>query len=267
MLFMDNQVNRFILLTVFISHSFMLSAQEYHGTTGLLHVPSGEMGEAGHFRGGASFLHRAVMPDLSYHYGDGKPFNTMSFTLGISAFSWLELSYTSILLKIHKNGNPQLPMGYYNEDRHVNVKVRLIKEKQWWPAVAVGWDDIARIPGMEKDLASNNFFRNTYVAASKHYVYQGHIIGAHLAYRYYPSKENRDHHGIVGGVTVEPLLKEFWDGMPTWVQRPRVIAEWDGAGVNVGADVLLWRHLFIQASIVHGHGFTGGLSYHYTIPF
>ena len=32
-------------------------------------------------------------------------------------------------------------------------------------------------------------------------------------------------------------------------------------------DVLLWRHLFVQACLVHGTGFMGALSYHYTMKF
>lgn len=241
--------------------SMTISAQEYQGTSGLLHVPSGEIEPVGTFRGLGMSLDKRSHPLTC----DDGPYRTFRYGMGIVACEWLEMSFVMTLLKEPKYGNTG-PIGYYNQDRFANIKLRPLKEGPWWPAVAVGWDDVGNFR-MGKSLTANNHFENIYVAASKHYVYQGHIIGAHLAYRYYPSKENRDHHGIVGGVTVEPSLKEFWDGMPTWVQRPRVIAEWDGAGVNVGADVLLWRHLFIQASIVHGHGFTGGLSYHYTIPF
>ena len=72
---------------------------------------------------------------------------------------------------------------------------------------------------------------------------------------------------MAGGVTFVPRLGESLQGPRAWLQRPRFIVEWDGVGVNVGADVLLWRHLFVQAALIHGQGFTGVLAYHYTIPF
>ena len=269
MLFMDNQVNRFILLAVFISHSFMLSAQDYQGTTGLLHVPSAEMAAPGTFRGNMSFIHRKLLPEELWSYADGKPFNTMTYTIGITAFSWLELSYASTLVKIYPSNDRTKEPGFYNQDRHVNLKIRPLKEGPWWPAVAIGWDDVGNWESYvdKASFTANNFFENIYVTSTKHFDMYGHHLGVHLAYRYYQSTKSRTHHGVVGGITVVPSISEIWQENLTWMSQPRFIMEWDGAGVNIGADVLLWRHLFIQACIVHGSGFMGGLSYHYTIRF
>ncbi|MCR4995642.1 MAG: hypothetical protein K6A32_09780, partial [Bacteroidales bacterium] len=63
--------------------------------------------------------------------------------------------------------------------------------------------------------------------------------------------------GVAGGLSFRP----------SFYRHLRGIAEWDGVGMNVGADVLLWRHWFLQAAVVHGKGFMGGMSYHYTIDF
>lgn len=102
---------------------------------------------------------------------------------------------------------------------------------------------------------------------SKNFDIRGHRLDAHIAYRYYPSKDNRNFHGVVGGITYTPRLGASLQGPRAWLQRPRVIVEWDGVGVNVGADVLLWRHLFVQASLIHGTGFSATIGYHYTIRF
>lgn len=228
-----------------------LQAQEYHGTTGLMQVPSAEMDSAGMFRVGASFLHQDFLPSQMRRK------NTFGYTLGLTVFRWLEMSYSCALLYMHKNGDASEPMGYYNEDRHVNVKVTPLYEGRWWPSLAVGMDDVGRFDRIKSGTNTNNFFQNIYVAATKHVDIRGYELGAHLSYRYYSSNANSDRRGVAGGLSLRPAFF-----------RPlRIMGEWDGIGVNVGADVLLWRHLFAHAVLVHGHGFTGGLSYHYQLKY
>ena len=228
-----------------------MSAQEYHGTTGLLQVPSAETDSAGTFRGGAMFLHQEFLPAQMPHK------NTYSYGFGLTVWRWLEVSYCASLLWMHKYGKPKEEMGYYNEDRRMNVKVMPLYEGKWWPAIAIGMDDLGRFKRIASGTNGNNYFQNIYIVGSKNFNIRGWEIGTHLAYRYYVSNKNADRRGVAGGLTLRPAF-----------YRPmRLVAEWDGIGVNVGADVLLWRHLFIQAALVHGHGFTGGLGYHYTIRF
>lgn len=60
-----------------------------------------------------------------------------------------------------------------------------------------------------------------------------------LAYRYYTRDYNAKWNGIVGGVTFRP----------SFFPQARAIAEWTGNEFQVGVDALLFRHLFIQASL------------------
>lgn len=253
--------NRFSFILILISvvlWTLGANAQEYHGTTGLLQVPSAETEAAGTFRGGVSWVDKRMLPDMSF-YGDGEPFNAPCYTIGITAWQWLQISYTGTLVKMHPNYDKSLPMKYCNEDRHVNIKVTPLYEGKWWPAIAIGWDDIGSLKSLKinSSLTANSFFENLYIAATKHFDIKGYELGAHLAYRYYPADKNKDRRGLAGGLTLRP---SFYPPL-------RLIAEWDGVGINAGADVLLWRHLFIQAALIHGRGFTGGIGYHYTIPF
>lgn len=248
------KIDRYLLIVMLVCSVRGLSAQEYNGTTGLLHVPSAETDAPGTFRGYVTFLDQRFTPNQLQRAG--KKYNTYSYGVGITVFPWLEMSYQAVLLYMHKNGRSSEPLGYYNEDRHVDVKLRPLKEGKWWPALAVGMDDVGRFDRIETGDNGNNYFQNIYVAASKHVDIKGYEIGGHVAYRYYPSKKNKDQRGMAGGLTLRPSF-----------YRPlRLIAEWDGVGVNAGADVLLWRHLFLQACLVHGAGFTGGVSYHFLIP-
>lgn len=235
-----------IVVAGFVAACVPLSAQEFHGMTGLLSTPTAETDSAGTFRGGGFFLHKDFLPSK---YTQRRDYNTGGYFVAITAFRWLEASYSATFMKTRNNS------ALNNEDRHFNVKVTPLYEGRWWPALAVGSDDVY-LSFMGRNEKTNYFF-NVYAVASKHFDISGYELGLHLAYRYYPWTENKDRRGVSGGVTLRP---GFF--------RPlRVALEWDGVGVNVGADVLLWRHLFAQAILVHGHGFSGGLSYHYTIRF
>lgn len=233
-----------------------VSAQEYTGTTGLLQVPSAEMDSAGAFRVGGWFLHRRFLPETLH--GTREPYNSFGYTAGLTVFRWLEISYSGVLLKMHPNRDPSRPLRYCNEDRHVSLKVRPLKEGRWWPSVAVGIDDVGDFSLFREADAQeyNNYFESYYIAASKHVETDWGLLGLHLTYRHYPYAANRNREGLAGGITLRP---RFF--------RPlRFILEWDGAYSSVGADVLLWRHLFAQVCLTDGYWPTVGLSYHYQIP-
>lgn len=249
----------FFIFFVFLP-SYVLS-QEYQGTTGLLHTPSAETDSAGTFRGWGMYLDQRFHPLEC----EGEPYPTFCYGLALVPWEWVELSFVMTLAKEPKYGNSG-PIGYYNQDRHFNIKLRPLKEGRWWPSVAVGWDDIGNFR-IGKSITTNNNFENIYISLTKHLIFNGFDIGTHLTYRYYPSEQSREHRGLVGGITFVPRLGKSLQVPRAWLQRPRLIVEWDGMGVNVAADVLLWRHLFVQVCLVHGCGFMGGLSYHYTIPF
>ena len=225
---------------------FGAGAQEYRGITGLLQTPNAETDSAGTMRAGVFFLHRAFLPNK---YTIRRDYNTVGYYIGVTAWHWLELSYSTTLMKT--GGSSHLN----NEDRQFNVKFRPLREGRWWPAVALGSDDIY-LEFFDK-RNSNNYFFNLYISLSKHFDIRGYELAAHLGYRYYFWDENSDQRGVVGGLSFRPA---FYKPL-------RMVVEWDGIGVNFGADVLLWRRLYAQAMLVHGRGFTGGLSYHYTIPF
>lgn len=235
-----------LLFVIFLPLSS--AAQEYNGLTGLLHVPSAVPDSSGTFRGGFVYLDRKFLPNKM-----SGTYNTFGYYAAISAWSWIELSYACTLLRLKRRGERVI-----NEDRHFNAKLLPLREGKWWPALAIGMDDIGRWKD-QPDMGgyNNNYFQNIYIAVSKHIDIRGYELGAHLSYRYYTSDDNKNRRGFAGGLTLRPA---FYKPL-------RLIVEWDGAGVNAGVDVTLWRHLFLQACLVHGSGFMGSIAYHYTIHF
>lgn len=224
-----------------------LQAQAYVGITGLVHIPTAEMAEEGDVRAGSFFLPADFVPENMQRNQEIGRYNTFNYYLAITPFSWIELSYVCTFLKAHKNNDPtNTVIGYYQKDRHFNVKVRPLKEGRYWPALAIGAQD----PGRSvKDNGDYAYFQNFYAVASKHVTLRGHELAAHVAYRYYRSDFNRRWRGVAGGITYRPAF----------AHNLRLAGEYTGDAFLVGVDCLLWRHLFLQASLQDGKHFVGGI--------
>lgn len=243
--------------------SFTAAAQQYTGMSGLIHVPSAEMDNAGEARIGVHFLNREFTPDIGFDY-EGK-YHTMSHYLSITPFSWLEIGYTCTLQKgrainnegIVEDGKPKLRF----KDRYFSLKVQPLKEGRWWPAIAIGTNDPYGTDnkngtGKEGEKPQNSdgksqYFSNFYLTATKHLDLKGHCLGFHLAYRHWKRSYNSKWNGPVGGITYQPSFQK----------NLRLIAEYTGDDVNIGFDWKLWKHLLIQSSLQNGKYFSGGICF------
>lgn len=242
---------RYWIVCLFLMLCVIGKAQEYIGTSGLIHVPSAEMLPAGTARIGAFFLNKEFLPDRISVRESGEDigikYNSFNHFFSIAPFSWIELAYTCTFEKGHKYGDENEPIGYYFKDRFFSIKIRPLKEGKWHPAIAIGTND----PLRHYDDQSNDakYFMNFYMAATKHFDLKRHKLGVHLAYRYYPSKYNKKWQGVVGGITYRPAF----------AKNLRGIVEYTGNDVNVGVDCYLWKLLFLQASLQNGKYFSGGI--------
>lgn len=232
-------------------YGFTSRAQEYIGTSGLVHVPSAEMLPAGTARIGAFFLNKEFLPDrISMREAGedvGTKYHSYNHFLSVAPFSWIELAYTCTLEKGHRNVEENQPVGYYFKDRFFSIKLRPLKEGKWHPAIAIGTNDPIRHYNDHSD--DSKYFMNFYLAATKHIGIHGHEWGIHAAYRYYPSRYNKKWQGVVGGVTYRP----------SFARNLRGIVEYTGNNINVGADCYLWKLFFLQASLQDGKYFSGGI--------
>ena len=220
-------------------------AQQHVGTQGLIHVPSAEMDTVGVARIGAHYVDKHMIPDGLKC--DNEKFNSMTNYVGITPFSWIELSYGYTLWKLHYNRDLQQKTGFYSKDRYFSLRLRPLAEGKYWSAIVVGGNDVW---GSGDDGQSgSNFYRNFYVAASKHLELGGNLIGGHLAYRKWKRDYNEKWNGVVGGVTFQPYF----------YRKLRVIGEYDGDGINAGVDCELFRYFLLQASLQQGKYFSAGL--------
>lgn len=251
-----------LCIVFFWMGSTVALAQQYNGTTGLIHIPSAEMNKAGTARIGGHFLNKEFTPDAFDFRGK---YHTASYYLNLTPFSWIELAYTCTLLKNYRrtrNGEViNSETRYYYQDRYFSVKIRPLKEGKWWPAIAIGTNDpigtfkhketVPDSEGSTKGDGQSLYFCNYYITASKHLPVKIGEWGIHASYRKFKRDYNSKWNGVVGGITFRPAF----------APNLRAIAEYDGDDVNAGVDCLLWKHLLLQASLQNGKYFSGGVCF------
>ena len=220
------------------------SAQQYTGLNGGIHIPTADMDTVGTARIGAHFLNKEFLPGR--FVAGGHKYPTWDFYLSLTPFSWVEIGYTMTLLKGNdNNGN----FGYKHKDRYFSLKIRPLKEGKYWPAVAIGGNDF--IASTWNFNQTNDYFRNYFIALTKHFKFGGHNIGVSVDYRWFTRKSSRKWCGVVGGIEYRPA---FYKPL-------RLMAEWTGREVNIGVDCLLFKHFLVQVSAVNGKYPQAGLCY------
>lgn len=220
-------------------------AQQYTGTSGLAHVPSAEMYHEGDAIIGAHFLNKNMMPDVGFLF-NGEKYNTFDYYVGLTPFSWLELSYvcTERIRSKDSHGNIK-----WSKDRYASVKILPLKEGKYYPAVAIGCNDVWTAAFYKDRPNVQLYYTNVYIAVTKHFVFSDNELGVTLTYRHFYRGYNSKWNGLVGGITFRPAF--FPQG--------RLIAEYTGNEFLLGMDMLLWQHIRLQGSVKNFKHFNAGL--------
>ena len=215
---------------------FWSKAQQYTGTSGLLHVPSGEMHHEGDAFIGIHFLNKYMMPDKGFLY-QGEKYHTFDYYLALAPFSWLELSYvcTERIREKDQQGN----IVKWSKDRYASIKIQPLKEGKYYPAVAIGCNDFGTSTKEAYASDIQLYFLDLYIATTKHFNFSGNELGVTLSYRHFLREYNAKWNGIVGGITFRPAF----------FPQARLIAEYTGNEFLMGMDMLLLQHLRLQASV------------------
>lgn len=241
-------IKRIVFSCLFLCCTFMLSAQLTYGTTGLLHAPSAEMQKDKTVMLGANFLNQEITPPNWYYH-------TYNYYLNVTILPWLEVAYTCTLFKAEALGlGPYGYSGFTNQDRYFSVRLRALKEGQFWkhmPAVVLGSSDpFTSTGGVIASSEGNGYFSRFYLAATKHVNIGSETIGVHLSYLYNRRKAYKLN-GVAGGITYNPSFHP----------QLRLIAEYDSKDFALGATYLLFNHLHAQVEMQRMKYITGGLTY------
>lgn len=215
-------------------------SQGLSGTSGLFNTPVAYMAKDGTVFLGAHFLHKdygsyKYATDKSYNWHGVGTFATMAF------LPWMEVQfrYTHLVDRVIS------PSTKYFADRMTTFRFRLIAERRYVPAIAVGFQDM---------LGCCTFFKSNYVVVSKTASLAGLSVQGHLGYSTpFPehSNPNRVPEGLFGGMS---LSLQRYPGL-------ELMLEHDSHRWNVGGRVLLFKHLQILAGWYEWKAFSGGLSW------
>lgn len=228
---------RHLFLLIFLRVGIcMVSAQQYTGMSGLLHVPSAEMDTIENLRFGMHALPTEMMPDNIRF--EGKKYASSNWYVSAMPLKWVEVGYSFTLMKFRKNLNKKSDeIGFYSKDRYFSLRLRPLSEGRYWPSVVVGGNDVI---GQRDGDSYSFYFRNFYVAASKHLDLPFGVVGGHLAYRKWTKSYNDKWNGVVGGITFRPSI----------YSPLRIVSEYDGDGINIGTDCVLFHYVQLQASLI-----------------
>ena len=242
-------------------------AQFMDATSGLLQMPSAEMGPAGTVAFTCNYMNSHATPPAW-------PYNTFNYGLSIVIFPRVEIGYVPTFIYkenfpgINKAGEVEI-VTLINQDRHFYAKIQLLQEgefsKSWIPAIAVGVNDpttgdvnkYKEIDYLNFDVTSGNgFFNRYYIVATKHFLTHAGTLGAHLGYQY----SQRIDHPYNG-----PCAALDWE--PVWLQKKdvistKLIAEYDARTFNIGFIASLWKnHIDIMVDLQALKWFSAGIRF------
>jgi len=228
-----------ILLVLLINLlSCGLAAQSLPGPVGLLNAPSAVMLKDGTFYMGANYLNRNYIGN----YGDGK-YNCLIYYFDLTFLPFLEVNFRNTrVLDYHGNSA--------TVDRMFSGKIRVLKERKYWPAIVLGVNDVlttARGHG-------NQWFGATYIAMTKYFNLKNNTFGGTIGYAY-PLSRNNQFSGVFGGISFSPFfLRQF-----------TFMAEFDSRYFNVGGSVLFFKHLYVFCVLQGMESLSGGIAYRISV--
>lgn len=217
---------KFYLMTVALCFMLQsLTAQYSMGVTGLLNIPTADMQKDGTFMVGGNFMPKDMTPgDWDYHTGN--------YFVNMTFLPFFEVAYRCTLFHgDYKGGNK------WQQDRSVSLRLRPLKEGEWWPSVVVGSNDAFTTNqlNMFHDSKGNRYFSSVFGVGTKHFAMGGHDLGVTFG-GHVPFHKASLNKGVFGGVAYSPAF----------FRELSVMAEYDSNVINVGVAARLFRHLSLH---------------------
>lgn len=260
-----------IVLCIVVCINCSVSAQALYGTTGLLHAPTAEMQKDKTLMIGGNVLHLVPLQYLKTN----EIKYTFNYYLNITIFPWLEVGYTCTI-NYAEHGSTYFPPQswgkYTNQDRAFNARIRLWKEgwwKPWTPQIVLGLDDPTSHESygggaikFDEEGMQNNHFTRYYLAATKHFNFNGiGTLGVHAAYVDYRASWFPHYKRPAIGANFKFNQLNHQDN---WVIKAvnglNLMAEYDARTVNVGFEYSFWKdYINAVAELNNGKYFSGGV--------
>ena len=232
----------FLLVVIIACIPHCMFAQPTSGCTGLLNIPTADMQLDGTFIMGGNYLPEDITP-ATFSY------NTGNYFLNFTFLPFWEVTYRMTLFKMEQTGR------YTNQDRSIGLRMRVLKEQKFLPAVVLGGNDLYTTSTGNhlyptSSTNGNQYFGTIYLVGTKSLIWNENQLALTLGYGFRKALKGQIS-GIFGGIAYSP---EFYRNL-------KIMAEYDGRAMNAGASVLVFNHLYLQAFAYDLKHLMGGLSY------
>ncbi|MGD8777882.1 MAG: YjbH domain-containing protein [Ignavibacteria bacterium] len=229
------------LLILFFLCRIALKAQSLTGTSGLVSVPTAEIAADGNLILGVNFLNKKYLEYTKYKY------HAMAYFVTLGYLPFLEVS-----IRFTRQSLPQELRKTSVGDRMISLRLKILKEGIFFPAIVLGCHDI----GTTISSGDARHFNSLYLVGSKIFHFNSIIknIGFHLGYGADWMKSNHYQFiGFFGGISIP--INSFSDFM----------LEHDSKYFNCGIKLLFLGKLQLLVSLMDLNGFSGGISYKFIL--
>ncbi|MDP1620796.1 MAG: YjbH domain-containing protein [Bacteroidales bacterium] len=228
----------FLVGCLIFSSSFPARSQSGSGVPGYMRIPIATFNDDGTLMIGTGFLPHKHLPYSNFSSDALTVFFNLTF-----------LSFVEVDLRVTRKLN--VPSGAHHVvDRVPTIRFRILKEKKWMPAVAIGFHDV--ITSFEDGTARH--FGASYVVATRNF----HLKKLHLVIGTtagWGANEliwkNDEFVGPFGGISLSLDHLE-------WMQ---LLCDYDGATINTGVRFTCFKRLFLTAGTMNFDSFAGTVSY------
>ncbi len=216
--------------------------QSISGVPGYVTIPVATFNNDGTLAFGTSFLPKQHLPYSNYA-SDG---------LAVHA-SLTFLSFVEVDLRVTRKLNTPSHATHV-VDRVPTIRFRIVKEKKWVPAVAVGFHDV--LTSLESGGARH--FGATYIVATKNFHLAKLRLNISTTAGWGASNfiwENNELIGMFGGFSLGT------ERLP-WMS---LLFDYNGATANAALRFACFKHLYITAGTMNFDAFTGTVSYRFNL--
>lgn len=232
-------MKKIVLFLIFIFTVGLLKAQYALGTTGQSMIPTAEMQRTGTFMGGANFLPEQITP-TAFDYP------TLNYYVNMTLFSFVELGYR---LTLYKLPNRDGTSSYRNQDRSSTIRIRVLKEGKYLPALVVGMDDVF------SEGSASGYWGSYYGVVTKTLKSGAGDEWALTVGGYIPHAKNAFNKGPFGGIRYTPAF----------CPDLKLMGEYDSRGWNVGGAMRFWKHLSVNVFTREFTCVSAGIRYECTL--
>lgn len=235
-------MTKYILLFVFFLNLFFFDSysQSLSGGTGLVTIPTAFVPVDGEITLGAFYTDKKYLD-----YSD-RAYNCLTSYVNFTFLPFLEVN----LRIVRKLGFPS--DQDYTVDRVPSIRLHLLKESAYLPAVCFGLHDVGAAFGGTEAI----HFNSTYLVASKSFEFNGFINKVDLHAGYSSNLLSAKDYQFLG----------FFAGTSCTLKKClKLMLEFDSRRLNVGTQLLLFKHIYLSAGLLRFDSFSGGVGCKFTL--